>query len=314
MEPLFDFEPTIDRHITGIITQMLKALSNNNPKKDSKCYLRCVKYVSELYEGTFLLNKKFDMSRDRQFDMTDVFAKINQCKHDWGKVREIVLGSLKHLEEAKKPEKMPWNKSYLNSITFSRFFSNGYSQDGLVDCPFVHLVNPPKDSYAYTSDITIRKLKDDTLALIREPAERFCKKYFKIKSYQLSFWYDMEDWSRWLRNLKGNFPGIYNEFIMGCEDGNPFADFQKYLLSVLRQKEGDHPVMNHWYFKLTYNDGVMLDGYFRQWLRSGMDRGRFGAFRQLPKSIDSYYTDESFRKKAVAEKKKEVVEMEDIVW
>ena len=314
MEPLFSTEPTIDKHITGIITQMLNVLSNNNPKKDSKCYLRCVKYVSELYEGTFLLNKKFDTSRDRQFDMSDVFAKINQCKHDWGKVREIVLGSLKHLEEAKKPEKMPWNKNYLNSITFSRFFSNGYSQDGLVDCPFVHLVNPPKDSYAYTSDITIKKLKDNTVALIREPAERFCKKYFKIKSYQLSFWYDMEDWSRWFMLVKRNLPDAYSELLICCKNGNPFDDFVDYLMSVLKMKEGDHPVVNHWYFQLAYQDKEELDGYFKQWLRNGIDKGRFKFLKKLPRSINTYYTDESFRKKAVVEKKKEVVEMEDIVW
>jgi hypothetical protein len=85
-------------------------------------------------------------------------------------------------------------------------------------------------------------------------------------------------------------------------------------LFVLKQKEGEHPVMNHWYFKLTYNDGTELDGYFKQWLRAGIDKGKFNVLKQLPKSIDKYYTDESFSNSKIKnEKKKEVIELDDVV-
>ena len=315
MTPLFESGPVMDKHLESIVDMILGRLKNNNPRKDSKCYLRVASYVNEIYTGMFLKNKKFDTLKDKLFDMTDCFSRVAECRGDWSRVRDIILNSLDHLEQAKSPEKMPWNKTYLNNITFSRFFNNGYNMNGEIDSPFLHLVNPPKDSYGYRSDITIGKIKENTLPLIRSAAERFCKKYFKMKNYQLSFWYNMEDWTRWLKLFRQTFPGIYGEFISACEDGNPFIDFQKYLMSVLKQKEGEFPIMNHWYFKLTYGEGTELDGFFKQWLRTGIDKGRFNVLKQLPKSIDKYYTDESFMdSKIKVEKKKEVIELEDIVW
>ena len=130
-----------------------------------------------------------------------------------------------------------------------------------------------------------------------------------MKNYQLSFWYDMEDWTRWFKLLKENLPSTYNEFLICCKNGNPFDDFTDYLLFVLKEKEGSCPVINHWYFKLTYQDGTELDGYFKQWLRSGMDKGKFAFLKNLPKSINMYYTEDSFKKKITVEKKtKEVIE------
>lgn len=185
MTPLFDIGPKIDNHIESIISVMFSKLSNNNPKKDSKCYLRVVAYINELYNGDFLKIRRFDNSKDKQFDMTDSFQKIQDCKNDWNKVHQLVLSSLNHLEDAKKPEKLPWNKKYLNDITFSKFFNNGYNENGEIDCPFLHLINPPLTSYAYKSDITITTLKENCNSLIRTAAEKFCKKYFKMKNYQL---------------------------------------------------------------------------------------------------------------------------------
>lgn len=314
MNPLFESGPVIDKHIEHIIKIMLQQLSNNNPKKDSKCYLRVVGYINELYNGDFLKTKRFDNSKDKQFNMTDTFQKVQECKYNWNKVRQIVSDSLNHLEEAKKPQKLPWNKKYVNEMSFARFFNNGYNENGEIDCPFLHFVNPPIDSYAYKSDITINTLKENCNSLIRSSAEKFCKKYFKMKNYQLSFWYNMEDWTRWLKLFKFTFPTVYSEFVNSCEDGNPFIDFKNYLMFVLKQKEGEHPVINHWYFKLTYSDGTELDGYFKQWLRAGIDKGKFNVLKQLPRSIDKYYTDESFNNSKIkTEKKKEVVELEDVV-
>ena len=312
MNPLFECGPIIDKHIEAIIKILLSQLSNNNPKKDSKCYLRVVTHIDEIYKGTFLKNKRFDTSKDNQFNSEGAFDKINSCAGDWNKVREIIIDSLSHMEEAKKPEKLPWNKKYMEEMSFARFFNNGYNQNGEIDCPFLHFINEPKDSYAYRSDITITKLKENTNSLIRDTAEKFCRKYFKMKQYQLSFWYDMEEWSIWMKRFKDRFPNIYAEFINCCDRGDPLFDFQKYLMFVLKGKEGEHPVINHWYFKLTYNDGTELDGYFKQWLRAGIDRNKFTVLKQLPQSIDKYYTEESFQNKKIKQKK-EIVEVDDVV-
>ena len=137
MESLFEVN-VIDKHIESIIKYMLTRLPNNNPKKDSKCYLRVVNYINELYNGTFLKNKRFDTLKDSLFDMTDVFEKITDCMYDWGKVRTIITEALEHLEESKKPEKMPWNKTYINKMSFARFFNNGYNEKGEIVTDYVN--------------------------------------------------------------------------------------------------------------------------------------------------------------------------------
>ena len=315
MTPLFETGPSIDKHIENILSIILSRLPNNNPKKESKCYLKAVNYVNEIYTGIFTKNKRFDNSKDNQFNIDNNFQKINDCTNDWCKVRDIIVSALDNLEESKKPEKLPWNKKYINDISFAKFFCNGYNELGEIDSPFLHFVNPPKGSYIYKSDITITKLKENINSLIKEPAEKFCKKYFKAKNHQLCFRYDIGDWTRWLEQFKKTFPTVYFEFLNGCDNGNPFIDFQNYLLFVLKQKEGEHPVINHWYFKLTYNDGTELDGYFKQWLRAGIDRGKFNVLKQLPKCIDKYYTNVSFISESTkTEKKKEVIELEDFVF
>ena len=313
MKPLFSTGPSIDKHIEGIITVMLGKLKNNSPDKDDKCYLNTVSAINDIYTGMFLKNRRFDGSRDNQFNMEGAFEKIASCKGDWTATRNLIVSSLANLEESKKPEKMPWNKKYVNGITFARFFSSGYTENGEIDCPFLHFVNPPKDSYAFTTDITIGKLCSNTSGLIRDSAKKVCKKYFKMKNHQLSFWYAMEDWTRWLDIFRKNFSSIYGEFLLSCKGGNPFADFTDYLMETLKRKEGEHPVVNYWYFRLTRPEGTELDGYFKSWLKSGIDSGRFTILRNLPDSVNHYYTNESFENnKPVAQNEKKVVEYDEL--
>lgn len=316
MDALFEVGPIYDKHADSIVKLLLSKLSNNNPKKDSKCYMRTINIIMEIYKGTFLTSRRFDESKNKQFNMDNVFKIIAECANDWSKVRKIISDSLDHLEQAKQPDKMPFNKKYLNNITFSRLFNNGYNQDGLIDCPFLKFINPPKDSYSFTSDITISKLKENTSSLIRQSAEKYCKKFFKMKSYQLSFWYDMEDWTRWLKNMKETFPDEYNEFLLSCKNGNPLDDYTDYLINSLKSKQGSNPIIERWYYQLSYKDGNELDGYFKRWLITNINNGRFSAFRNLPKSINYYYLDESFDKSEIkVEKKKETIDLDDmVIW
>ena len=313
MQNLFETEPQLDKHIVGIVNQILLRLPNNSPKQDSKCYLRVANYVNELYSGTFLINNKFSNVKDKLFNMENVSEQIREVKGDWLKTRILIINALNHLEEAKKPEKMPWNKTYLNKISFAKFFNAGYDEFGQIDCPFIHLVNPPKDSYSFTSDLTIENLKVATSPLIRENALKFCKRYFKMKSYQLNFWYSMVDWSRWFRNFRERFPNTYNEFLISCKNGNPFDDFSEYLINSLKAKQGEHPVINDYHFKLHYKENMELCGYFKFWLVKGMESGKFAMLKNLPKPVNYYYSDESFVKKTV-KKEKVVIDLDDVIF
>ena len=310
--PLFDDDTVVyDKHIVSIINIMLSHLRNNNPKPESAVYARNASFIQELYDGTFIRHN-FVYSRINQYDMENVNEKVKAVKGSWQLVRNILVDSLEHYELAKSKDRMPFNKKFLDDITFATFFEGSvrFNPDGCFDSNFMKFVNEPKMSYAYNSDITINKIKEDISPLIINAAESFCKKYFKIKHAQLMFWYEMEDWTRWLRCFRKNYPNIYGEFVSACEDGNPFIDFKNYLLKRLKFREGDNPVINTYYFKLTKYDSGMLDGMFKDWLKSGLGE-KFNALKQLPKSIDSYYTNESFIK-TEQKVEKVVVDIEDI--
>ena len=314
MNSLFETGPLIDKHIEAIIKIILTRLPNNNPKKDSKCYLRTANFINELYLGTFLRNNRFDKSKDSQFNVDNIFDIIQSCNSDWNKIKTLVVQVLDNIETAKRPEKLPWNKKYVNEISFAKFFDNGYNQDGEIDSPFLHFVNEPKDSLAYRSDITIGKIKEVLPVHLKNAAEKICKKYFKMKSYQLSFWYNMEEWNEWLNNLRNAFPNIYSEFVANCKDSNPLADFQEYLITSLKKSEGEYPSVNHWYYSITNSEKVQLNGFFKGWLQDGIRKNKFSALKQLPQSIDKYVTKESFEtNKQVKKVEKKTVDFEDII-
>lgn len=312
MEPLFDDTIKYDPHVTSIINQMLLHLRNNNPKPESPVYARNACFIKELYDGTFLRHN-FVYSRINQYDMNNVNEQVKAVKGSWGLVRNIVMNSLEHYEMSKDKDRMPFNKKFLEDITFATFFEGSirFNPDGCFDSNFMKFINEPKMSHDYNSALAIKKIKENVHPMIVDEAESFCKKWFKMKHQQLTFWYEMEDWTRWLRSFRKAFPNIYSEFVSACDDGNPFIDFKKYLLTRLKMREGENPVMNMYYFKLTKFGGNYLDGMFKDWLRYGIDKNKFNALKQLPKSIDRYYTDESFEK--VEEKvEKKIVNIEDI--
>ena len=310
--PLFDEGIKYDPHVTSIINQMLMHLKNNKPKPESPVYARNAAFIKELYDGTFLRHN-FVYSRINQYNMENVNERVKSVRGSWGKVRTIVLNSLEHYELAKNKDRMPFNKKFVEDISFANFFEGSvrFNIDGIFDSNFMKFVNEPKMSHDYNSSITISKIKDNVMPLIIDEAESFCKKYFKTIPQKLSFWYEMEDWTRWLRLFHKTFPNVYGEFISSCEDGNPFKDFKKFLIDRLKWKEGENPIINVYYFKLTRFDGDRLDGMFKEWLRSGIDRNKFNILKTLPKSIDCYYTDESFSK-PIEKVEKKVVDIEDI--
>lgn len=312
MQPLFDDSPKYDKHVVSIINQMLARLKNNHPKSESPVYARNARYIQEIHDGTFL-NHNFVYSRSDQYDLNNVNDKVRACKGSWQRTRDIIIAALEHYELAKGKDRMPYNKKFLEDVSFATFFEgcNKFREDGCFDSNFMKFINEPKMSYDYNSAILIDKVKNEVMNLIEVPAEDFCKRYFKMKHQQLSFWYEMEDWTRWLRLFRKTFPNIYTEFISSCADGNPFLDFKKYLIASLRLKEGEKPVMNVYYFKLNRFGSERLDGMFKGWLRHGIDTKQFDVFRQLPRSIDCYYTDDSFvAAQPVVEKK--VVNIEEI--
>jgi hypothetical protein len=69
-------------------------------------------------------------------------------------------------------------------------------------------------------------------------------------------------------------------------------------------------------YVLQDKDGNELDGYFKRWLVMNINNGRFSAFRNLPKSINYYYLDESFDKSEIkVEKKKETIDLDEmVIW
>ena len=316
MKTLFVTGPVYDKHIVSIISIMLKMLRNNKPRPDSKCYIVTANYLTELYNGTFLYHQ-FDLSRSNQYDMNGWMDKIRSCKGNWNNIRCLVVNSIKNIELAKEPNRLPFSKKYVNGITFASFFEGPYSYNGLISCNFINFINEPKMCYNHSIDTKIENVKKDVLDSIKRPAEIFANKYFTVKRQQLSFWYSMKDWSRWMRLFKRTFPSIYGEFISSCEEGNMFIDFKNYLINILTIKQGESFIMEETNFQLSRRDSDKLEGYIRTWFRARIESGAFSVLKNLPKYIDSYYTDESFSIELDSEEsvqQKPVLELTDIIF
>ena len=313
MQTLFDVGPKIDKHIESILSLMLDKLPNNNPSKDSNCYLEAANFINEIYTGMFLKKHQFDFSKDNQYNTDGNMNKIREACGDWIKVRSLILNAINNLEISKDKNKLPWNKKYINSITFAKFFDYGKTNaSGLMDSPFLKFINEPKDCYAYTSDLTIDKLKQQTSSLFRNGAEKFSKKYFKEKSLELSFWYNMIEWTEWFKRMKKYLPQFYSEFMSECEN-DPFKDYTDFLVKFLKSKEGDNISPQPYHFRLVKNGESHLSGLFMVWIRNGIETNKFEILKHLPRSIDTYYAEDSFVYNNLKEKKeKEVIDAEDI--
>lgn len=317
MEFLFEDmnELQLDIHLESIINMMLTRLKNKNPKKESKVYKRNVKYVQELYDGTFL-HHTFNKGR-KDYDYKDCFEKIKAVKGNWTAVRKLILEALNNIDLAKDKNYQPFNKNFVNSISFSTFFEyfDINSDNSGMSSNFLNFINPPKKCYDYTSSITIDKLKQNCLQNILEYGEKIVRKYFRNVSQELSFWYDMEDFSRWLRKFNEVFPNEYSEFILNCKNGNPLMDFDEYLTGCLNYKQGNI-IMQPFLYQLSKKGSEKLEGYFLNWLRNGIEKNRFSSLKKLPKSIDNYYKDNSFVKKSVRTKakEKEVIDFDELIF
>ena len=316
MDSLFAVGPVYDKHLVSIIKLMLTKLKNNHPKPDSKVYVRNANYLLELYNGIF--NKhNFNLTR-KDYNYDKCFEEIKKCKGDWGYLRNLILQSISNIELAKSRDYMPFNKAYIDGITFATFFEhfdiNSY-QSGM-DSNFVNFINPPKKCYEYTSSLTIEKLKAECLPSICECAKKIAQEHFNSsKANELSFWYDIEDLCRWIKNMKKTFPKEYSEFTLNCKNGNVLEDFNCYLMNCLNMKQGDKSIVMPNYYRLAFQGESVLGYYFLGWLRNGIEQGKFAAFKNLPESINHYYTDESFKTiKKTVKKKKEVIDEEDIIF
>lgn len=300
---LFDVSPKYDPHVVSIINYMLEHLKNNNPKSDSSVYAKNAAYIKELYDGTFLIHP-FNFSNENQYNLENAEYHVRRCKGSWGVTRKIIMESLEHLEQAKGKDYMPFNKKFVESITFGNFFEGNmrFSKDGSLDSNFMKFINEPKRSVTYNTSLAIDKIKRDMPKSILEPAEKFAKKYFKMKTMELAFWNNMEDWNRWIKAFKKNWLKLSSEFFLACDDGNMFTDYSNYLIKKLTKRSGEKAVVNAFHFKMTMGDSQVLGGIFRDWISDGIKSGKFAVLSGLPKSIDNYYTDESFSRTEKVEK------------
>ena len=314
MNALFEIqENTYNKCVVSIINIMLSRLKNNKPKQDSKVYAKNAGYILELYDGTFL-SHKFNCDR-KDYNYSECFSKIKLCKGSWQAIRNLIVLVLDNIDLAKDKSYMPFNKNFVNSITFGTFFEyfNPSSLNPGINSNFINFINPPKKCYEYTSNITIEKLKSSCISLIRDYAKKLSTLYFaNNKSQELSFWYNMEDFSRWLKLFENTFPTVYSEFIINCKNGNPLEDFNNYLQTTLSFKQGEKVIVQAFCFQLSKIGSKNLEGNFLGWLRKGIESNKFSSLKNLPNSIQNYYTDDSFRKKEFVRKDKEVIDLDSI--
>ena len=312
MEALFSVGRTYPTEIVNIMNAMTSKLRHGKNIEDTKCYEKNVEWVQKIYDGTFLQNQ-FLFQNESQYNLNGYVDVVRNCKGDWNKVLNVIEQSVNNLEMAKQPQYVPYNKTYLESITFSNFFeifSRG--KYGEINSPFLYFVNPPKLVSDYCSEYKLTDLKllcDNKIAV---EADKFCNKYFKGGREKRWFWKDIIDFSRWFSCLKENYPNIYSEMLSMCNDSNPFVDFKNYVVNLAKNNQGDNFVLSTFDFKIE--NGGFISGKFRQWLTSGIKSGKFDMLKYLDKPVVQYYSDESFKKSSeVKPNDKQVIDADDLV-
>lgn len=316
MEPLFEIGPVYDPHVKGIISAMLLKLRNNSPKPGSKIWIKNANFIKEIYEGKYHL-RRFNMERG-DYNYDGVFDKIKAVKGNWQEVKNLIMKSVDNSFLSARREYMPFNKRFVESIGFGSYFEfRDMVRGGQgVSSHFLNFINPPKKYLEYASEEAIGKIKKTCSRSIEAVGERICKKRFTSSPDKALFWRCLSDFTRWLSNLKSAFPSEYDEFILNCDGGNPLEDFDKYLSTSLSAKTGGNYVVTPFHYLLSHKDSDKLEGNFLNWLRFGMERGKFRSLSRLPKSVDKYYSDESFKSKAAASVKKdselETVDFEEL--
>ena len=306
MNALFDDQPALDRRISSILSSMLASLPNNKPKPQSPCYLKAASWVSKIYGGTFLTSASFDEGRPGDFDFNGVYKAVREAAGSWNAVRSLVLSSLSHLEEAKKPERMPFNKKWVSGISFASFFVSGWSPDGKADSPFLKFVNETPLAVDRNSEALAMKIKRSVIPLLKADAESIGKRW-KSPSESLLFWKQIENWSGWASLMSKAFPSVWGDFIVSCDKGRPLVDFMNWM-----DRKGK--AVTPWTFKNCYKDETVLGGMFWAWLSEGMAGGKFACFKSLPGDLRSYWTKESFETKKSSPKPKATLELDQIVF
>lgn len=312
MQPLFETGPVYDPHIKSIIKLMLLNLKNNKPKEDSKVYVRTVSYIQELYDGTFL-HRSFNTGRT-DYNYQGSFDKIKSCKGSWQNIKNCITDSLTNLNLAKQNEYLPYNKSFLDGISFATFFEQWDITSNSTNCNFLNFQNPPKKKLVKALDSKIQKTKKNVLNLIIQESEKIALKYYQDENDKLQFWCAIENFSRWLRQMKSTFPSIYSEFIVSCKNGNPLTDFRDYVETLLIKKQGQNIVIAPYYFRLSIPGQNKLGGSFLDWLVNGISTGKFSCFKSLPKSIMNYCNDSDFVESTVLAEKKLKIEIETVIF
>lgn len=315
MPALFDIGPKCDPHETALVKFLLSKLRNNHPKVDSKTYARNAKFIREIYEGKFLLNKTFVTSR-KDYNYEGSFEKIRACKGSWQKTKDLIVEVLENIETAKDKTYLPFNKRYIETITFATFFEHfdvKCTEPG-TNSNFLNFVNPPLKCSEYSCNLATEKLKKECPSGLKPLAEEICSTRFKGPTESLRFWRCISDWSEWLSAFKKSFPKTFSEFCLNCKQGSPFVDYWSWLQIKLEQRKALPQTYN---FQLSLIDSDHLGLEFLSWLRQGISSGKFAMLKNLPKPIDFYRFSEHFEadvspkpKKA----KKEVVDAEEIIF
>ena len=313
METLFAAGPSYDPHLKSVMSLLLSRLRNNNPKPESKAWSRNAGFLMEIYEGRFL-SKPFDTSR-KDYDYQGSFDKIRAAKGSWQAVRSLVVQALDNIELAKDFSYMPFNKKFVESITFSTFFEHR-ERDCFspgVHSNFVNFVNPPLKKSDYSNDSRAEKLKASCVSFFGKGAAAVCSEHFSARSDRLRFWEDMAEWKEWLSAFKAAYPEIYSEFAINCAGGSPFEDYWNWLAKKLANSGRS---VRPYHFQLSAAGSERLGLDFLDWLEGGVRSGKFAALRGLPRPVALYRFPESFGKaaKSAPPKEKEVVDADDFIF
>lgn len=285
---LFDFdedyglaEKIVDYVIKMKCDNGLPILPSTKSVKSQKSYVEACKMLWAIYDGTFFKTYSFETRSD--YNMDGWKDKIKECENDWGKVRSLVLGSVRHFYKSLYPEYSPQNKNYLKTIKFSNFFRTGFNQSMFVNC-----INEPLESNAFLRNKKTENIKKNIPDKYIGIAEKFYNKHIVDSVYANVYWEGVSNICKWWKLF--NTYTKYGFDVKGnLEDGNIIKDFCKYVADYINRSDKD---CNPYWFRIyDMNDSVICDGMFRRYLSTD----RFTVCNDLPNRLWTYGNEDKFK-------------------
>ena len=199
-------------------------LSNSRP---TKIYTDSIKKVVDIYNGTFVSNRRLyafsdDFVNNKSFSIKGWKNRLLEVKGNWNKTKRLILEALANFELMHDPSMMPYRKDYLKE-NFSEWLYDGWNGEG--QSQFVQCLKRPEKIREHNGELKADRIYDGLPSNVQKAGNLFFDMNPNMNSARL--WENVEKMYEWSKSLFKNERS--STYICGSASELPlkYADFLK---------------------------------------------------------------------------------------